>query len=54
MTVLGVLHGSQAEADGFKRGQKITAVNGTTISNRKSIAPFSSSITTIKSVEVAK
>ena len=54
VTVLGVLHGSQAEADGFKRGQKITAVNGTTISNRKSIAPFSSSITTIKSVEVAK
>lgn len=54
VTILGVLHGSQAEADGFKRGQKITAINGTTISNRKSIAPFSNSITTIKSVEVAK
>ena len=54
VTILGVVHGSQAEADGFKRGQKITAINGTPISNRKSIAPFSNSITTIKSVEVAK
>ena len=54
VTILGVVHGSQAEADGFKRGQKITAINGTTISNRKSIAPFSNSITTIKSVEVVK
>ena len=54
VTILGVVHGSQAEADGFKRGQKIAAINGTTISNRKSIAPFSNSITTIKSVEVAK
>ena len=54
VTILGVVHGSQAEADGFKRGQKITTINGTTISNRKSIAPFSNSITTIKSVEVAK
>ena len=54
VTILGVVHGSQAEADGFKRGQKIAAINGTTISNRKSIAPFSNSITAIKFVEVAK
>ena len=54
MTILGVVHGSQAEADGFKRGQKITAINGMPVSNRKSIAPFSNSIATIKSVEVAK
>ena len=54
VTILGVVHGSQAEADGFKRGQKIAAINGTAISNRKSVAPFSNSITSIKSVEVAK
>ena len=54
VTILGVVHGSQAEADGFKRDQKIAAINGTTISNRKSIAPFSNSITAIKFVEVAK
>lgn len=54
VTILGVVRGSQAEADGFKRGQRITAINGTQIRNRKSIAPFSNSITTIKSVEVAK
>ena len=54
VTILGVVRGSKAEADGFKRGQIITAINGTAISNRKSIAPFSNSITTIKSVEVAK
>lgn len=54
VTILGVIHGSQAEADGFKRGQRIVAINGTPISNRKSITPFSSSITSIKSVEVAK
>ena len=54
VTILGVVHGSQAEIDGFKRGQRITAINGMPISNRKSIVPFSSSITSIKSVEVAK
>ena len=54
VTILGVVHGSRAEADGFKRGQKITTINGMPIGNRKSIAPFSNSITTIKSVEVAK
>ena len=54
VTILGVVHGSQAEADGFRRGQKIITINGTPISNRKSIAKFSNSITSIKSVEVAK
>ena len=54
VTILGVVHGSQAEVDGFKRGQKIVAINGMPISNRKSIAPFSNSITSIKSVEVVK
>ena len=54
VTILGVLHGSKAEADGFKRGQKIIAINGMPISNRKSLAPFSNSITSIKSVEVEK
>lgn len=54
VTILGVLHGSQAESDGFRRGQKIVAINGVKISNRKSIAPFSRSISSVKSVEVAK
>ena len=54
VTILGVLHGSRAESDGFKRGQKIVAINGVKISNRKSVAPFSRSISSIKSVEVAK
>ena len=54
VTILGVVHGSKAEADGFKRGQKISAINDMPISNRKSIAQFSNSITSIKSVEVVK
>ncbi|MBR4652232.1 MAG: hypothetical protein IKO72_02635 [Kiritimatiellae bacterium] len=54
VTVLGVVHGSKAETDGFKRGQRIIAINGVPISNRKSIAQFSNSITSIKSVEVAQ
>ena len=54
VTILGVVHGSQAEADGFKRGQRIISINGAPINNRESIAPFSSSITSIKSVEVKK
>ena len=54
VTILGVVHGSQAEADGYKRGQKIIAINGTPIRNRNSIAKFSNSISSIKSVEVAK
>lgn len=54
VTILGVLHGSQAEADGFKRGQRIVAINGVKISNRKSIAPFSNSVSSIKSVETVK
>lgn len=54
VTILAVMRGSQAEADGFKRGQKIVAINGTPLSNRESVAPFSGSILSIKSVEVAK
>ena len=54
VTILGVVHGSRAEADGFKRGQKITTINGMPVGTRKSIAPFTSSITAIKSVEVAQ
>lgn len=54
VTILGVVHGSQAEVDGFRRGQRIVAINGVPISNRKSISQFSNSITSIKSVEVAR
>ena len=54
VTILAVMRGSQAEADGFKRGQRIVAINGMPLSNRESVAPFSGSILSIKSVEVAK
>lgn len=38
--ILAVLHGSQAERDGLKRGQIVKSVNGVAIKTRKDMAPF--------------
>lgn len=54
VTILAVLHGSKAEADGLKRGMKVKSINNNPISNRKSIAPYSKTIKLIESVEVIK
>lgn len=54
VTILAVLKGSKAEADGFKRGQRIKAINGKKITNRDSVAVYSCSVSFIKSVEVEK
>ena len=54
VTVLAVVHGSQAEKDGIVKGQRIKSINGSPLSNRASVEPFSRSITSIKKVEVVK
>lgn len=50
--VLAVLHGTQAEKDGIKRGQIVKTVNGIPIKTRKDIAPFINNSVAIKKVEV--
>ena len=50
--ILAVLHGSQAEKDGIKRGQIVTAINGTAIKTRADITPYVNKKERIKKMEV--
>ncbi len=50
--VLAVLKGSQAEADGIKRGAMVRGINGRKISVRKDVAAFANNLRSIKSMEV--
>ena len=54
VTILAVLQGSQAQKDGFKRGQRVKAVNGKHITTRATIEPFVQDPRSIRSVEVEK
>ena len=49
--ILAVLHGSQAERDGVKRGQVVKAINGVAIKTRADIAPYVNRETCIKTLE---
>jgi len=51
--VMAVLHGSEAEKKGVRRGQVVTAINGTLIRSRKDIEPFLADERSITDVEVA-
>lgn len=50
--VLAVLHGSQAEKDGIKRGQVVKAINGVAIRTRADIAPYVNKRACIEKLEV--
>lgn len=50
--VLAVIHGTQAERDGIKRGQIVKSVNGRPIKTRADIAQYQDNPATIKSMEV--
>lgn len=50
--VLAVLHGSEAEKAGIRRGQVVKSVNGVQIKTRQDIAPFVDDCGLIKDVEV--
>jgi C-terminal processing protease CtpA/Prc len=50
--IMAVLHGSQAEKDGLKRGQYIKKINDVYIKTRRDIAPFMENMETIKKIEV--
>lgn len=49
---LAVVHGTQAEKHGIKRGQVVKSINGVPIITRKDIAPFIANEGIIKEVEV--
>ena len=51
--ILAVLHGSQAEKDGIKRGQVVKAINGVAIKTRADIVPYVLRQECIKKLEVA-
>ena len=50
--ILAVVHGSRAEADGLRRGQRLKSINGTPIINRQDIAPYLNNRIHIETVEV--
>lgn len=50
--ILAVLHGSQAEKDGIRRGQVVKAINGAAIKTRADIAPYVDKKECIKKLEV--
>lgn len=50
--ILAVLHGSQAEKDGIKRGQIVKAINGVAIKTRADITPYVDKKECIKKLEV--
>ena len=49
--ILAVLHGSQAEKDGIRRGQIVKAINGVPIRTRADIAPYVNKRACIKKLE---
>ncbi len=50
--ILAVLHGSQAEKDGVKRGQIVKAINGVAIKTRADIAPYVDKKECVKKLDV--
>ena len=50
--ILAVLHGSQAEKDGIKRGQVVKAINGVVVKTRADIAPYVNREVCIRKLEV--
>jgi S1-C subfamily serine protease len=50
--ILAVLHGSQAEKDGIKRGQIVKAINGNAIKTRADVVPYVNKKERIRKMEV--
>ena len=50
--ILAVLHGSQAEKDGIKRGQIVKAINGNAIKTRADVIPYVNKKERIMKMEV--
>lgn len=51
LTLIAVIHHSQAERDGLKRGQRITTINDIPIRQRKDLLPFERNEITITKIE---
>ncbi len=51
LTLIAIIRHSQAERDGLKRGQRITAINGIHIHQRKDLLPFERNEITITKIE---
>ena len=50
--ILAVLHGSQAEKDGIRRGQIVKSINGTAVKTRADVIPYVNKKERIKKMEV--